>query len=216
MRRKRFKLIAGVVIGSGFLFANTSLIDQCFHGSKIACKELSQNRQTLTQLEEKCLNQKDEKACIVAEKILRVNGDRREISKFISQEEEACKKGNGGACVALGGLYYYGKGVSKDYTRAVELYKKACEMGDGLGCNNLGVMYEDGKGVSKDYTRARKLYKKACEMGDGWGCKNLGVMYEDGKGVSKDYTRARELFKKACEMGSGRGCDNLEYLLLER
>jgi TPR repeat protein len=73
-------------------------------------------------------------------------------------------------------MYYWGKGVRKDYTRAVELYKKACDMGDGWGCKSLGGMYEYGEGVAKDSTRARELYKKACDLGAEIGCKFLKSM----------------------------------------
>ena len=175
MGRKSFKLIAGVVIGSGFLFANTSLIDQCFNGSKIACKELSQNRQTFTQLEEKCLNQKDEKACVGVGWILETTKNKKEIEKFHPQAEDACKKGNGGACFVLGGLYEN----SKDYHKAVELFKKACDLGSGWGCISLGGLYIEGAGVPANPTKAKELLKKACKLGVEKGCEFLKRIEEE-------------------------------------
>ena len=56
--------------------------------------------------------------------------------------------------------YYYHKGVSQDYAKALEWYRKSAEQGNAAAQNQLGHMYEYeyGKGVSKDYVKAVEWY----------------------------------------------------------
>ena len=60
-----------------------------------------------------------------------------------------------------GEKYYYGNGVTQDYTQAVYWYRKAAEQGHAIAQNNLGNMYENGLGVPKDKILARYWYEKA-------------------------------------------------------
>ena len=41
----------------------------------------------------------------------------------------------------LGIIYYYGKGVEKNYSKAIEYFRKAAELGDPCSMTNLGVIY---------------------------------------------------------------------------
>ena len=86
-------------------------------------------------------------------------------------------------CANLGWMYKEGKGLERNYRKAVELSKKACELKEGLGCNNLGVMYYYGYGVEEDQRKAGELFKKACELGEELGCRNLAA-FEDSRDSS--------------------------------
>ncbi|WP_414736066.1 tetratricopeptide repeat protein [Helicobacter pylori] len=44
---------------------------------------------------------------------------------------------NSSGCFNLGVLYYNGKGVEKDLTKAYQLYSKACKLGDQEACKTL-------------------------------------------------------------------------------
>jgi TPR repeat protein len=33
-------------------------------------------------------------------------------------------------------MYFYGQGIKRDHSKAVELYKKACDDGNTEGCKN--------------------------------------------------------------------------------
>ena len=109
--------------------------------------------------------------------------------------------GSSDAQYDLGLYYYYGKGVNKDMTEAVELYRKAAEQGNAEAQCNLGNCYYNGEGVSKDMAEAVRLYRLAAEQGYARGQYNLGVCYEFGKGVSKDMTAAVRLYRLAAEQG---------------
>ena len=78
----------------------------------------------------------------------------------------------------LGNMYYWGNGVSQDYSEAVKWYRKAAEQGDAEAQNNLGQMYRNGYGVSKDYSEAIKWYRKAARQGNETAKKNLRILNE--------------------------------------
>ncbi|MGN6890600.1 tetratricopeptide repeat protein, partial [Neisseria sp. P0014.S004] len=72
---------------------------------------------------------------------------------------QVAKQGNAKAQYNLGGMYYNGQGVRKDYAQAVQWYRKAAEQGNAKAQYNLGVMYEKGQGVRKDYVEAVRWYR---------------------------------------------------------
>ena len=67
---------------------------------------------------------------------------------------QAAGQGYAKAQFNLGLMYYNGRGVRQDYTKAVQWYRKAAEQGDAKAQSNLGVMYDNGQGVRQDYTQA--------------------------------------------------------------
>ncbi|BCZ18856.1 hypothetical protein NHP190012_04980 [Helicobacter sp. NHP19-012] len=79
----------------------------------------------------------------------------------------------------LGDLYHEGKGVSKDYSKGLELLQKSADMGNADSYIALGAAYEHGFGVKKDgrwhNNTIKKLAiwesKKAVKMPRGWANK---------------------------------------------
>ena len=126
-----------------------------------------------------------------------------------------------------GEMYYYGRGVPRNYVKACECYKKAAAQGLPHAQCNLGVLYEQGRGVAQDNVKACKWYEKAaargfaeaqsnlelvyegyCErykkeanQGDAEAQFNLGLMYHYGYGVDKDDVKALEWHRKAADQG---------------
>jgi TPR repeat protein len=64
----------------------------------------------------------------------------------------------------LGEMYYYGKGVPRDYVEAMKWLLKAAEQGHVDAYYILGFMYEEGKGVAQDHAEAVKWFQKAGEQ----------------------------------------------------
>ena len=106
------------------------------------------------------------------------------------------------AMVDLGMRYVYGRGVPKNYPRAVSWLLKAANEGDSTGMNNLGVMYANGFGVPKDYQEAVSWYRKAADAGYVPAMANLGSMYEKGNGFAKDSQQAVRWYQRAAQAGS--------------
>ena len=90
----------------------------------------------------------------------------------------------------LGLMYYFGRGVPKDYAEAARLFRKAAEKGVAWAQSQLGGMYLEGQGVPKDDAEGVRWFRKAAEQGYTTAQASLGLLYESGLGVSRDYVQA--------------------------
>jgi len=102
----------------------------------------------------------------------------------------------------LGLLYYDGRGVSRDYTKAREWFEKAAVQGDANAQYNLGVMYDFEKGVPQNFVTARQWYEKAAAQEHAGAQNNLGGLYEFGHGVTQDSVRAYMWYNVAAALST--------------
>lgn len=115
--------------------------------------------------------------------------------------QKAAEQGDADAQFKLGAMYYQGRGVPQDYSKAVHWYKKAAALGQVDAQYELGTIYDLAQIVPQDYKQAVYWYKKAAEQGDADAQSNLGIMYRQGLGVPQDYSQALRWYKKAAEQG---------------
>ncbi len=87
--------------------------------------------------------------------------------------DQGCNAGDPKACAMLGVMYYFGQGVTRDYSHSVALDSKACDGGYALGCALVGQAYREGRGVEKDAEKGRQLIGEACRMGAQRACDML-------------------------------------------
>jgi len=114
------------------------------------------------------------------------------------------KKAEEGVSLAqfrLGGKYYFGIGVKRDYKEAGKWFRKAAEQGYTDAQSILGWMYYVGWGVEKDCREAAKWYRKAAEKGDVEAQEHLGFLYVLGEGVERDCNEAAKWYRKSAEQG---------------
>jgi TPR repeat protein len=112
--------------------------------------------------------------------------------------------GNGDDGVALaneGNKYYYGDGVPKDYSRAMQLFQQSADKGCAPAMNQLACMYRDGNGTAQDYQMALKLFLQAAAIGDHVSECNAADLYQNGLGVPVDYNQAMILYRKSADGG---------------
>ena len=76
---------------------------------------------------------------------------------------EGAAKGEVAATDNVGWAYENGRGVSKDYMKAIDWFKKS---DTGYSNRHLGYIYLNGKGVSVDKELAKQYFQKAADMGD--------------------------------------------------
>ena len=95
--------------------------------------------------------------------------------------------------------YFNGEGVTKNYSRAVELFRMAARQGNTYAQYNLGCCYQNGIGVGKDEREAVKWYRKSAEQNDAVAQYNLGYCYQNGIGVEKDEREAVKWYRKSAE-----------------
>lgn len=62
-------------------------------------------------------------------------------------------------------MYATGRGVEKDYLKAVELYELAADQNLPQAQYSLGIMYENGKGVDRNLQKAEDLFHRAAAQG---------------------------------------------------
>lgn len=81
------------------------------------------------------------------------------------------------AYLGLVRIYYYGKGVEKDYCKAFEYCAILSEDADNVYGNFLiGKMYMDGHCVDKDLDKAKEYFKKSWDKGYVFGLTYLGLL----------------------------------------
>jgi hypothetical protein len=115
----------------------------------------------------------------------------------IDSTRKAAEAGDAAAQSNLGGYYYRGEGLEKDYETAVEWFKKAAAKGDITGIYNLGLCYYTANGVPMDKDMATSLFRKAAEAGLDLAQYNLGACLE-AQGL---VTEAQEWRVKAAQQG---------------
>lgn len=115
-----------------------------------------------------------------------MNADASGKYKEAYENYKVAAKGNHIAQNLLGTLYYYGKGVTQDYEKAVHWFLLSERNGNENVYYNLGLVYENGHGVVRDYREAVKWFQLSAESNDDRGQLSLGMKYANGEGVIQD------------------------------
>lgn len=109
----------------------------------------------------------------------------------------AAEHGHRNAQYILGVMYGRGRGITKDFQKAVEWYRKSALNGHPKAHYNLGVCYRDGIGITKDWSKALYWFTLAAENGDADSQYSTAIIYY--KGDSQDHKMAYLWFKAAAE-----------------
>ena len=113
----------------------------------------------------------------------------------------------------LGHLYRLGRGVTKDFVKAVEWYRKSAEQGFSRAQANLGNMYLLGQGVPRDPATAARWFGRAAKQNHPIAQYNLGLMYENGIGTSRDDVAALGWYFRASRAGHRKAAQRLARLV---
>lgn len=117
--------------------------------------------------------------------------------------EAKCLAGEPVRCTQLGEMYASGTGgVTRNLTKAAELFEKACAIDAPDVCNTLGELYESSSAIEGGIARAEQLFAKACNGGSSAGCLNLGLVLL----AREEKQAAFVLFEKSCAGGWAAGC----------
>ncbi len=132
-------------------------------------------------------------------------GSKEDYATAIELYELGADRGDDQSSVNLGYIYYYGRGVDKDYAAAYECYARAAlTNGNPEAFWKLGDLYAGGRGVRQSDWMAWTMYLKAYENGKGTGfqCRAAHHVADylmtgiEGK-LDPDPDRALELYVKA-------------------
>ena len=89
-------------------------------------------------------------------------------------------------------MYYKGEGVSKNYSKAMNLFLDASFMGHPASQINVGNMYYFGEGVGKNYPKAHMWWSLAKEKGVDAAFSNLTMI--ENKMTNSQLLEAQKLF----------------------
>ena len=123
---------------------------------------------------------------------------------------QLAEQGDAEAQYELGRMYFLGKGMPRNATKALEWYQKAAEQGNKEAQYQLGYInyYKQ-----KNYVEAEKWFRKAAEQGDKNSMFYLGLMYQYGEsGIPEDKAEAIKWYRKAAELGDETAKKNLQKL----
>jgi len=110
--------------------------------------------------------------------------------KFFEDCKAGAEKGSSWEQYRLGGCYFVGLGVAKDYVQAISWYRKSAEQGFAKAQYELGECLAKGIGLAKDDVQAVSWYRKAAESELAEAQSSLGFCYYFGKGVAKNEIEA--------------------------
>lgn len=144
------------------------------------------------------------------------SGSDEDYATAIELYELGADRGDDQSSVNLGYIYYYGRGVAKDYAAAYECYARAAlTSGNPEAFWKLGDLYAGGRGVRQSDRMAWAMYSKAYENGKGSGfeCRAAhhmadylmtgieGVFEPDPDRALELYVRAEISYYKAIDAG---------------
>ena len=112
------------------------------------------------------------------------------LAKATSLYTKSTEQGNAITQYNFGNMCYNGKGVQRDYEKALEWYTKSAEQGYTKSQNILGLMYYNGDAVPKDDKQAAHWWLKAAKQGHTWAQHNLGELYYNTKSNLQDDKKA--------------------------
>ncbi|WP_191337713.1 tetratricopeptide repeat protein [Helicobacter pullorum] len=135
----------------------------------------------------------------------------KECKKAFELASQACQE-RGEFCSIVATLYEEGKGVFRNYKKAIELREKLCKQGNKDECIKLAECYQQGKGVAKNEIKAFEIYRYLCKQGNEETCYRAGKMLiadqiNDNEQFSK--MDAKVLFGIGCDGGLEKAC--VEY-----
>src|SRR5262245_36055010 len=88
------------------------------------------------------------------------------LKEAVRLDQQACDRGDDGACLELGSMYLSGAGgLPEDLDRAIALYRGPCDRGHVGGCFSLGVALEQKAkpGRASDLLAAVAAHERGCQ-----------------------------------------------------
>ena len=137
---------------------------------------------------------------LVAITLIRGEGialEKDQLAKVKAQAEAGVAE----AQIQLGMCYRDGRGVEKDYEKALKWYRACADQGNSEGMDNVGFMHLRGWGVPESFDIAAGYFKASAAKNHAQGQFNMGNCYFSGQGVEQNYDRAIDYWERAAKQG---------------
>lgn len=123
--------------------------------------------------------------------------------------EKRAHAGEPDACMHLARKLMRGRGVARDYERALQLFDTAARAGDADALYMLGKCYLKGVGCAKDPAGGVSCLETAAQRGHAAAAHRLGECFETGAGAPRSAELAAYWYRKAAALGETRAYDSL-------
>lgn len=109
-------------------------------------------------------------------------------------------------------MYSYGKGVARDYEKALLWCEVAAQKGDPSSMTLYAEKFYHGRGTTQDYAQALAWYRKAAEQGHSYAQFMLATLCLRGQGTETDPENARYWLGRSAEGGYAPAAELLQKL----
>ncbi len=124
---------------------------------------------------------------------------KNDFDTAIKEWRPLAEKGDAKSQYYLGSLYYYGFGVSQDYSKAIFWFKKASDQGESSAQLCMGLMCYNGQGMDLNPNQAAYWFRKAAEQGSAQAQHHLGHLCATGMSGKKDIVEGYMWFSLAAD-----------------
>jgi cell division septation protein DedD len=124
-----------------------------------------------------------------------------ELPQNLRELKARAEAGDANAQLNMGGIYFKGQQVNRDYTEGEKWFRRAAQQGQAQAQYNLGMMHASGLGVTQDQAEAVRWYRLAAEQGLAIAQLNLGVAYAYGSGLEQNTPEALKWLTLAAKQG---------------
>ncbi len=125
----------------------------------------------------------------------------------------AAEKGLVDAWNNIGWCYAEGRGVNRNFERAIESYRNAAEQSCAIAQYNLGTFLMFGVGTDENELEGFKWVMNSAKQGYEGAQYTIAMCYIVGMGVERNLSKAREWLSKAAEKGHEQSLKYLDELL---
>lgn len=130
----------------------------------------------------------------------------------IEQLQQLAERGDPGACMQLGHRLMRGRGIQRDYERAMACFDRAARAGDVDALYLMGKYYLKGIGCTRDEAGAVSCLEQAARRGHAGAALKLGSCFAHGTGAPQNAELAAYWYRKAIVLGESRAYDALLQL----
>ncbi|MDI9865526.1 protein kinase [Flectobacillus sp. DC10W] len=131
---------------------------------------------------------------------------KRDTSKALPYMQQSLENNNNQNAYLLGQLYYSGRFVKQDFTKAKNIFEKIPT--DDRAMTMLGNLYFMGLGVAQNYSKAVSYYQDAANKGNSVAMYSLGLAYLNGAGIKKNKQKALDWFYKVIQKNDNPDASN--------
>lgn len=141
------------------------------------------------------------------------NEEHKDVAKGLFCLDYAVEQEVEDALLRKAYLYFEGKVVEKNRTKALELLKQAMDGGSGYAAYRIGFLYEQGEvNGEPEHKTALEFYEKSAELGHPYGCDLAGRSYRYGYAGETDWQKAKAYFEKGIDLNSSFSAVELAFM----